>query len=536
MYRLCILFCLSAVLLFAGCTGHEESEPSEALKETRLDYNRGMEYDQAWQFRLAELYYGKVYRAMKENPEEDWWLYGEAGFRYAHLLTTRGDLEGAVGVLGEMMERTEGNEEFPAAQYSTVLSKMAYCQRKLNQFDAAKQTYAKAYEARVKAVGGEGNGVFDLVILSDCVFLAFFEMEEYDEAARWLDRADTEFRLYEPHGDSAVLEEYRGLQVLYRVRLLQATGHTAEAAATYAAIPYNRLLTPMGSTMAAEYLMAAGRYDEAADMYATVDTTFGSFSPTHITFDVVQEYLAPRYSALRRAGLADGSAPVKGYSAQALVAADSIVRAIDSALAWQKRNDATELAVIYQTHEKELALEEQQAKTVIYRILAIVALLMFLLVGYIQLRVRRYNRLLTEKNRRLYEYIRRREEAESVERQKVQSDGTLPQNQQLYNRLCELMKSPEVFTDAEANHETLARLVGTNYKYVYNALRECADTTPADFINLYRIRHAAHLLTATDDPVGLIVEQCGFTNRSTFTRLFRERYSMTPTEFRQAAR
>lgn len=89
----------------------------------------------------------------------DWELYGEAGFRYAHLLSERGNLEGAVAVLGEVLTRAQGNDEFPAEWLSTLLTKMAYCQRKLNQFDAAKQTYAKAYEVRLKAVGGEGYGV-----------------------------------------------------------------------------------------------------------------------------------------------------------------------------------------------------------------------------------------------------------------------------------------------------------------------------------------------------------------------------------------
>lgn len=68
------------------------------------------------------------------------------------------------------------------------------------------------------------------------------------------------------------------------------------------------------------------------------------------------------------------------------------------------------------------------------------------------------------------------------------------------------------------------------------AAEKCADTTPADFINKYRIRHAAILLSSTNDPVGLIAEQCGFTNRSTFTRIFRDQYAMTPTEFRRAAK
>jgi len=106
----------------------------------------------------------------------------------------------------------------------------------------------------------------------------------------------------------------------------------------------------------------------------------------------------------------------------------------------------------------------------------------------------------------------------------------------LYRKLYELMQNPDVFTNAEVNHETLARLVGTNYKYVYDALRECAGMTPADFINQHRIRYAAHLLATTDDPIGLVAEQCGFTNRSTFARLFRNKYSMTPTEYRLAAR
>ena len=50
---------------------------------------------------------------------------------------------------------------------------------------------------------------------------------------------------------------------------------------------------------------------------------------------------------------------------------------------------------------------------------------------------------------------------------------------------------------------------------------------PADFINLYRIRHAAKLLSTTDDPIGLIIEQSGITNRATFNRIFREHYSMS---------
>ncbi len=80
-----------------------------------------------------------------------------------------------------------------------------------------------------------------------------------------------------------------------------------------------------------------------------------------------------------------------------------------------------------------------------------------------------------------------------------------------------------------------ARLLGTNRTYVYDALRECADQTPADFINSYRLRHAAHLLATTTDSVSLIAELCGL-SRPTFYRLFSETYGMSPSDYRRVAK
>ena len=64
---------------------------------------------------------------------------------------------------------------------------------------------------------------------------------------------------------------------------------------------------------------------------------------------------------------------------------------------------------------------------------------------------------------------------------------------------------------------------------------EYADTTPADYLNRLRIQYAAQLLEKSDDPIGLIIEQSGITNRTTFARLFAAYYSMTPSEYRKIA-
>lgn len=521
---------ICAVMALVGCTGsHKSDNRPEWVKQAIRDYNQGVEYDLSGQMRLAEMYYRKAYMAMKEDPEARLGFYGEAGFRYSFLVYIRGDREGALAIASEVLAVAENHPDFPPAQMSELLYEMALCEKQLKQFDAAKETYLKAYEARAKEVGGENRGNLNMVLMCDCLFDLYLTTREFDEAEHWLCRSAEELAAWEKVDDAEahLVREYWDIYALNRAKMLLLQGRKREANAVFDSIPDSHLITPQCVVTAAEYLTTAGRYAEAADMYMRFDTAF-STNTTYITFDYLKSDLAPRYKANRQAG----------RDKVALALADSICNAMDTSLARQKRNDAAELAVVYQTHEKELALEESRTKSAIYLIIAIGALLLLLLTGYILWRVRRYNRLLTEKNRFLYEQIRQREqvEAEERERQQAKPAETLGQNQQLYRRLCELVEDPAVYTDTECNHETLARLAGTNYHYVYNALSECAGTTPADFINLYRIRYAALLLATTDDPVGLIVEQCGITNRSTFARLFRDHYSMTPTEYRRAAK
>ena len=206
----------------------------------------------------------------------------------------------------------------------------------------------------------------------------------------------------------------------------------------------------------------------------------------------------------------------------------------DSIRQQERQADVEQLQEIRQQEEE--IIRKHQSLT-IHRIVLIAIVLLLLMAIYIIWRVHRYNRRLAEKNRSLYEQIQQRQQAEAEEQRQLQAqpEEELTQNQQLYRRLCELVKNPDVYTDADTNHETLARLLGTNYQYVYAALRECADTTPADYLNRLRIQYAAQLLEKSDDPIGLIIEQSGFTNRTTFARLFAAYYSMTPSEYRKIA-
>ena len=221
-----------------------------------------------------------------------------------------------------------------------------------------------------------------------------------------------------------------------------------------------------------------------------------------------------------------------------MVLADSVSAAIDSALAWQKQNDAAELAVIYQTHEKDLALEESEARATIYHIILFSAVIIILLIAYLLRRAYTYNKVLTEKNRRLLADIEQREQEQqqNIELLKAKPEDVLTAEQQLFRRICDLMDSSDhIYTDANLDRNRLAQLLGTNEHYVTDAISACADGKSVNgFLNEYRLRHAAHLLATTTEAVAVIAELSGF-SRSSFFRIFSEAYGMSPSDYRKVA-
>jgi AraC-like DNA-binding protein len=57
-----------------------------------------------------------------------------------------------------------------------------------------------------------------------------------------------------------------------------------------------------------------------------------------------------------------------------------------------------------------------------------------------------------------------------------------------------------------------------------------------DFLHQYRLQEAAARLTTEDLPILSIALECGYGSIGPFNRAFRQRFGMTPTEYRAAAR
>ncbi|MFR2510835.1 MAG: helix-turn-helix domain-containing protein [Lachnospira eligens] len=67
----------------------------------------------------------------------------------------------------------------------------------------------------------------------------------------------------------------------------------------------------------------------------------------------------------------------------------------------------------------------------------------------------------------------------------------------------------------------------------YEVFKNCTGTSFVTYLNDYRLIIAARILKTTTHPVIIVASDCGFDNISYFNRKFKEKYGVSPREFRK---
>jgi len=83
---------------------------------------------------------------------------------------------------------------------------------------------------------------------------------------------------------------------------------------------------------------------------------------------------------------------------------------------------------------------------------------------------------------------------------------------------------------------TLANLAGTinmNANYFCRIFRSVLHQSPMDYVNFYRIEQAAYLLESSDLPITEIGLECGFSESSYFTKVFKKYKGLSPRQYRK---
>jgi len=104
----------------------------------------------------------------------------------------------------------------------------------------------------------------------------------------------------------------------------------------------------------------------------------------------------------------------------------------------------------------------------------------------------------------------------------------------LYDQLKQLLETDKLYLNPELSLKMVADLLNTNTKYLSQVVNHQAGINFQQFVNLYRVKEAKHKIVK-DSLSNLtlygIALQCGFKNKSTFYKVFKEVTGYTPKDF-----
>ncbi len=80
--------------------------------------------------------------------------------------------------------------------------------------------------------------------------------------------------------------------------------------------------------------------------------------------------------------------------------------------------------------------------------------------------------------------------------------------------------------------DTIAQLMGTSRSTLARRIKLVTGCAPSAYILQLRLEHACQLLTSSDLSIGEISLACGFDDLSYFSRVFRQNYEITPSQYR----
>jgi tetratricopeptide (TPR) repeat protein len=283
-------------------------EDTGDMTRMEADTKRGWAYHKMRRLTKAEEYYRKVISSRRHTPADET-AYQNAAAYLADLLYIKHDYEGslrvATPVVEELDEKGNGTDE----AMTLLLTCIGRCQMKQGNIEEASNTFERAYLCNLRASKTDPSGVRmkNAVIHTANIAIRFLNPQSLDIAAMWLIRTEKLLDQYAAttSAEEWFVNEYHARLHIYKAYAFQHTGHTKEALAEYEAFSKSDYAqSDDGMSDACEYLIAAHRYEEAADNLRELDRMMKSWG-YKLTLDNIQEYMLNKYKANLGAGRID---------------------------------------------------------------------------------------------------------------------------------------------------------------------------------------------------------------------------------------
>lgn len=104
----------------------------------------------------------------------------------------------------------------------------------------------------------------------------------------------------------------------------------------------------------------------------------------------------------------------------------------------------------------------------------------------------------------------------------------------IYKELQRLMEEDKLYHDPRLTRDEVVAKLGTSRKIFLEALQRNVNMSFVEYTNKYRLDEAIELLENGEYTNEIIAEEVGFGSVNTFYRQFRQKYGISPLEYRKA--
>ena len=320
--------------------------------------------------------------AIKPQNAYDSLFYFQCLKAMVEYSTEKGDYEGLLRVAlpaYEGLYALVSRPEYAAEAYdilAEILQQVGVSQITQGLTTEAEQYFEKCYDCiqKVRALDKSWKHDYYATVFLYNIASSYSFQGDVPAAEKWLNYTEAIIKEMANKDNVPALVTDMSWSTYYLGRAIVYCGLGKQKEADQAYEAYKRTQyakTDLAQIHEGEYLIRAKRYAQAADAYAIVYQYLAE-NGSEITLDNM-EYLTKKFTANYKAGRNDSALSVAAYTFEHL----------DSAIIHQKKNQALELATIYQTQQKDAEIAQQQIELNAQRWIATVITLILVIIIFV---------------------------------------------------------------------------------------------------------------------------------------------------------
>ena len=314
---------------------------------------RAQIYSEQYQPRVSGIY---AQRALKDKTMKR----GQRYFAYNLLINSAqnvGNTEQAMKYATEALAVTKKDTSHTAREYAPdFMVVIGSCQMSLNHLKEGNESFERAYQLYEEILIGARSFSWFYPELMLCVD-AISENSakgDFETSRRWLPRLHKSYEQTIGTSDipNHVKDDCTAEMEIVQAKYYLREGNRKEAERHFQAYDQTKFSsTPFGKQRAASYLEMASRWKELDQSIADADSFYFD-NDSYRSMDYLSHVLARRFHAQQQLG----------HQAEALNTASRLISLLDSVEEQINKDNGAELAVVYETQEKENMIAEQRVE------------------------------------------------------------------------------------------------------------------------------------------------------------------------------